>query len=106
MLGENSEKPSVAGEAPDGKRRWQFRLWHLFALMTYTALVVAVATRWGIETLPVSIGVGITWLNFFGGLWFLQRGKLQLATLLIAWVLFLVSLFLPTHTMWGVPGGI
>jgi hypothetical protein len=83
---------------------WQFRLWHLFALMTYVAVVVAVARKWGIETLPMTIGLGIAWLNYSGALWFLQRGKLQLAVLFIAWGLFLGSLFLPTHTQWAPEG--
>jgi len=85
-------------EAPSPPRRWQFRLWHLFALMTYVAVVVAVAQWRGIATLAMSLGLGIAWLNFFGTLSFLQRGKLQLATLFIAWGMFLGSLFLPTHT--------
>ena len=85
-------------------KRWQFRLWHLFALMTYVAVVVAMATRWGIETLPTTIGLGIAWLNYFGALSILQRGKVQLAVLFIACGMFLVSLFLPTHSQWGVEG--
>lgn len=93
-----------ASESPVVTPRWQFRLRHLFALMTYVAVVVAVATRWGIETLPTTIGLGIAWLNYLGILLFLQRGKLQLVVLFIAWGMFLVSMFLPTHTTWGVPG--
>jgi hypothetical protein len=68
--------------------RWQFRLWHLFAVTTYVAVVIAVARKWGIETLPVTIGVSISWLNYNGVFSFLQRGKLQLATLFMAWGLF------------------
>lgn len=96
--------PLSTAENAAPSTRWQFRLWHLFALMTYVAVVVAVARKWGIETLPVTIGLGIAWLNYSGAIWFLQRRKLQLAVLFFAWGMFLGSLLLPTHTGWEIPG--
>jgi hypothetical protein len=101
-MSHESLPPTAESASPP--KRWQFRLWHLFAVTTYVAVVIAMARRWGIETLPVTIGIGIAWLNFAGALSFLQQGKLQLAILFVAWGMFLGSLFLPTHTEWGVPG--
>jgi hypothetical protein len=98
------ESLSPTAECASPPKRWQFRLWHLFAVTTYVAVVIAVARKWGIETLPVTIGVSISWLNYSGVFSFLQRGKLQLATLFTAWGMFLGSLFLPTHTGWEPPG--
>jgi hypothetical protein len=94
----------LTAEIASPPNRWQFRLWHLFAVTTYVGIVIAVARRWGIETLPATIGLGIAWLNYRGALWFLQRGKLQLVVLCIAWGMFLGSLFLPTHTYWEPEG--
>jgi hypothetical protein len=95
-------QPSAESASPP--KRWQFRLWHLFALMSYVAVVAGVARWWGIETLAVSFGLGVAWLNYWGGLSFFQRGKPQLATLGIAWGMFLVSLFLPVDTNWSPEG--
>jgi len=72
--------------------------------MTYAAVVAAAVKWWGTPSLATTLGVGVMWLNFSGALSILQKGKMQLVMLLVAWVMFLGSMFLPTHTMWGSAG--
>lgn len=99
-----TDSPSPTEESASQPNHWQFRLWHLFAVMSYVAVVAGVARWWGIETLAVSLGLGIAWLNYCGWLSYFQRGKPQLATLGIAWGMFLTSLFLPVDTFWAPQG--
>ena len=83
---------------------WQFRLWHLFALTTYVAVVMAVMMWLGARTLPITVGVGLMWLNYSGVFAWLQTGRIQAALLLTAWISFIVSMFLPCTTQLDAPG--
>lgn len=83
---------------------WQFRLWHLFAMTTYVAVVMAAVMWWGTQTLPITVGAGLMWLNYSGVFTRLQTGRIQAALLLAAWIAFIVSMFLPCETQWGAPG--
>jgi hypothetical protein len=75
---------------------WQFRLWHLFAAMSYVALCAAFARYRGWGTLLTTLGLGVAILNFVGCFAPLQTGRRQRLLLWLAWCAFLVSLCLPS----------
>jgi hypothetical protein len=83
---------------------WQFRLWHLFALMTYVAVMLGVATWQGPETLMVTTGLGIALLSHLGAFQELQQGRRQAALVGLAWILYLVSLCTPCEREYDVFG--
>ena len=93
-------KMSKVDPPPNGKNasppaRWQFRLWHLFAVMTYVAVLLGVATWLGPQTLVVSLGLGLALLSHLKAFARLQNGRTQLILAGIAWVAYLVALCIP-----------
>jgi hypothetical protein len=82
-------------------RRWQFRLWHLFVLTTYVAVVAAVVKTHGASTLVLGTGLLIAVLNRLGVFCSLQAGRGQTMALASAWCLFLISLALPSVVIFG-----
>jgi hypothetical protein len=82
-------------ESASPSKRWQFRLWHLFALMTYVAVMLSVVTWQGPQSLMVTIGLGLALLSHLGAFERLQQGRAQLILVGVAWVTYLVSLCTP-----------
>ena len=80
---------------------WQFSLLHLFELTTLSAAVAALAVTCGPGTLMTSAGISLAWLNMRGAFENVQSGRRQAAILGLAWVTFLVSLALPSITVFG-----
>ena len=85
-------------EIPSPPKRWQFRLWHLFALTTYVAVVLGIATWQGPPTLMVTLGLGLALLSHLKAFEPFQRGRTPLVLVGLAWVTFLVSLCTPCAT--------
>jgi hypothetical protein len=85
-------------ETPSPPKRWQFRLWHLFALTTYAAVVLGIATWQGPPTLMVTLGLGLALLSHLKAFEPLQRGRAQFALIGVAWVTYLVSFCTPCTT--------
>ena len=84
---------------------WQFRLSHLFELMTLSALAAAIAGACGLGTLLLFAGGALAWANWRGGLQPLQSGQWQMILLGLAWNLFLISLILPSVHVFGPVAG-
>lgn len=84
---------------------WQFRLWQLFAAMSYVAGCAAFARYRGWGTLMTTLGLGVAVLNVAGCFAPLQSGRSQRLLLWLAWCAFLVSLCLPSvlvfNTVYG-----
>ncbi len=94
----NSDEPQSQREIATVPARWQFRLWHLFALTTYVAVVTGIATWLGPQSLMLTFAWGVALVNFSGGMACLQTRKVQSWMLGAAWLTFLVSLLLPCTT--------
>ena len=86
--------------APPGSS-WQFKLQHLFGLMTIAAVAAALAAGRGSGTLLTSAGFLIAWLNLCGAFRGVQTGRWRDAILWLAWGLFLLSFTLPSLTVFG-----
>ena len=81
--------------------RWQFKLQHLFGLTTIAAIGAALLARWGWGTLLTSAGFLIAWLNLCGAFAGFQKEPRQIILLCLAWGMFLLSLALPSLTIFG-----
>lgn len=90
----NDSLPPIA-ESASPPKRWQFRLCHLFALMTYVAFALGITTWQGPSTLMVSLGLGVALFSHLGAFERLQQGRTQLILVGVAWVTYLVSLCAP-----------
>jgi hypothetical protein len=93
-----ADTPTSALKTASPPQHWQFRLWHLFGLMTYVAVMLGVATWQGPPTLMVTLGLGVAILSHLGAFERLQQGRTQLVLVGIAWVTYLVSLCTPCTT--------
>jgi hypothetical protein len=82
-------------------QRWQFKLWHIFALMTYAAIATALVRLRGPGTLVASSGVLIAALSWLGAFEPLQSGRAQQVVLGLAWLAFVLSLALPSIQVFG-----
>jgi hypothetical protein len=82
-------------------RAFQFSLADLLGLITLTAVAAALAAARGPESLVLSGGLIISIASWRGCFKAVQSRRYQIAMLLAAWGLFLVSLFLPCM---GPPG--
>jgi hypothetical protein len=80
---------------------FQFRLQHLFGLTTIAAVAAALAARDGSGTLLTSAGFLVAWLNLCGAFRGVQAGLRRDVILWLAWSLFLLSLALPSLTVFG-----
>ena len=92
----SANKTEIQPTAP--LNRWQFRLWHLFALMTYVAVVLGIASWQGPQTLMVTLGLGLALFSHLGAFERLQKGRTQLIVVGVAWVTYLISLCTPCGT--------
>jgi len=86
--------------------RWQFSLRHLFELTTLSAIGTALAATFGPGTLVMSIGIILAWMNMRSAFERIQGGRGQATVLCLAWGLFLVSLALPSITVFGPVNGV
>jgi hypothetical protein len=84
-----------------GHRNFQFSLQHLFELTTLAAIAAALATTVGPGTLTTSTGIFLAWLNLHGAFESMQVGRKQTAVLGLSWTTFLVSMALPSVTIFG-----
>jgi|GEM_PF-5065421 hypothetical protein len=90
-----TDTPTSDLKAASAPGRWQFRLWHLFALMTYVAVILGIATWLGPPTLMVSCGLGLALLSHSQAFEKFQKGNVQQFLIGLAWVTYLVSLGIP-----------
>ena len=81
--------------------RWHFQVKHLFGLTTIAAIAAALVARWGLGTLLTSAGFLVAWLNVCGAFQGLQKDRRQAVLLWLAWAIFLISLALPSLTVFG-----
>jgi hypothetical protein len=77
-------------------RGWQFSLRQIFELTTLMAVASAVASAFGPGTLVASAGVIVAWLNLRGAFQAIQCERRQRMALGAAWLVFLLSLALPS----------
>ena len=98
MSTESTEIQRATAENAPPPQRWQFRLWHMFALTTYVAVILGIATWQGPPTLMVTLGLGVAILSHLGAFERLQQGRTQLILVGVAWVTYLVSLCTPCTT--------
>src|SRR5262245_37846915 len=87
--------------AMNDRPSWQFRLSHLFGLMTLSAVAAAVAAAFGPGSLMLSGGLTVAWLNWCGLFQPVQTGNRQTVLLIVAWTIFLASLALPSMRVFG-----
>ncbi|MGI8979204.1 MAG: hypothetical protein ACR2FY_08260 [Pirellulaceae bacterium] len=92
-------KPEPIPAAAGGKL--QFGIRHLLGLMTYVGVVLGIATWQGPQTLVATLGLGLAWLSHWGAFQRLQAGRTQLILIGLAWVTYLVSLFVPCYGVLG-----
>lgn len=91
----NSPPAAPSGAGAAAPLRWQFGLKDLFGLTTYCAAASALVVWFGPGTLMTSLGFLIAILNVRGTFARWQEGRTQWVLLAAAWVMFIVSLFLP-----------
>jgi hypothetical protein len=99
-------RPQGAACTARPARAWQFRLQHLFELLTGAAIVSGLATAFGLGSLPLSIGGLMAWLSYRGLFSFVQHGRRQEVVLGLAWITFVTSLALSSFKMFGPVQGI
>lgn len=86
----------MSGEDESQVAPLQFSLADLFALITVSSVAALLFAWHGVATITIAVGLMLAFANARG--WFvrLQRPKFQWASNTSAWLLFGVSLFLPT----------